>query len=149
MQKFKCARLRCDFPISNMSQLLSISLSGLVDSYCDSWGVINGLVTVTDLEDGLSVVIVENISSDIWFFGYTSSAIFCPNCANYVGWKFVNTDKSSLLPKIFYGLSAHTVTSMETYILPLASLNDEMPLEENSDREIIFESVSDGDILDT
>lgn len=59
----------------------------------------------------------------------------------------MNIDKSSLLPKLFYGLSVHAVTSMDTYILPLASLNDEMSLEENSDREIIFESVSDGGIL--
>jgi len=76
MQKFKCARFRCDFPISNMSQLLLISLSGLVDSYCDSWGVINGLVTVTDLEDGYNAVMVQNISSDIWLFGYNKCIIF-------------------------------------------------------------------------
>ncbi|XP_025203370.1 protein cereblon-like [Melanaphis sacchari] len=145
MQKLKCTGLNCDIPITNMSYVLPISPEGLEDSYFGSWGEFHAMVTVTDLENGLNVITVKNLSE--YFPGYNSAIIFCPNCTGYLGWSFSIDDNSSSLPKSFYGLAIQAITSINEYILPLASSYDVTPLEENSDAEIIFDAINDTDIL--
>lgn len=57
----------------------------------------------------------------------------------------MKNDFLSSLPRSFYGLAINAVTSINDHILPIVSLNDDLP--ENSDREMIFDAVDDTDIL--
>ncbi|XP_027844536.1 uncharacterized protein LOC114125192 isoform X1 [Aphis gossypii] len=151
MQKLRCSRVHCGIPISNMSYVVPISPKGIEDSYCGSWGALHTLVTVTHLEDNLKVIKSRDVMSEyFWRIGYKNSIIFCPNCRSYLGWFFsVKDNLLSSSPRSFYGLSIDSVTSIDDHILPLVSSDDELPLEQDSDRGIIFEAINDTDILET
>jgi len=48
-------------------------------------------------------------------------------------------------PRSFYGFHTSTVTSLNDYILPIVSSNEDLP--PNSDGEIIFDAIDNTDIL--
>lgn len=69
MQKFLC--IRCNNPICDMSNVFPMSPEGPQGTYCNSFGKIHNMITVTELDEDLHVVTVGIPSNECcWFPGY-------------------------------------------------------------------------------
>ncbi|XP_050430181.1 protein cereblon [Adelges cooleyi] len=121
MQKFMCARKECSIPVCNMSSVFPMSPEGPQGTYCNSWGQIHDMITVTELDEDLDVTSVGRPSEECcWFPGYSWLIILCPNCQNHLGWRYL-ANNNKLMPRIFYGLCTRSITSTRNY------LRDERP----------------------
>ncbi|XP_022162806.1 protein cereblon-like [Myzus persicae] len=129
MQKFMCARSGCSAPVCNMSSVFPMSPEGPQGTYCNSWGKIHDMITVTQLDDDLDVISVGSPSTECcWFPGYKWTIILCPNCHNHLGWSYMADENLSLTPRLFYGLTVSAITSIKDYLVPgrerLEEVND-------------------------
>lgn len=71
MQKFKCANANCGIAICNMSNVFPMSPDGPQGTYCNSWGQIHDMITVTELDNDINVQTVGIMSDECcWFPGY-------------------------------------------------------------------------------
>lgn len=71
MQKFLCAQSGCNAPVCNMSNVFPMSPEGPQGTYCNSWGNIHDMITVTELDNDLDVIFVGSPSTECcWFPGY-------------------------------------------------------------------------------
>jgi len=134
MQKFMCARSGCGIPICNMSNVFPMSPEGPQGTYCNSWGKIHDMITVTELDEDLNVTTVGTPSTECcWFPGYQWTIIMCPNCHSHLGWNYLVEDNLPLTPKLFYGLCVSAITSIKDYLVP-----DRERLEEINDGEMLI-----------
>lgn len=70
MQQFICNGNDCNAVICNMSRVFSMSPEGPQGTYCNSWGQIHDMITVTDLDNSLSVTVIGRPSTECcWFPG--------------------------------------------------------------------------------
>lgn len=70
MQKFMCARAECGAPVCNMSSVFPMSPEGPQGTYCNSWGTIHDMITVTELDDDTDVINIGQPSTECcWFPG--------------------------------------------------------------------------------
>jgi len=77
MQKFLCARSGCSAPVCNMSNVFPMSPEGPQGTYCNSWGIIHEMITVTELDEDLNVISVGGPSTECcWFPGYIKTLFF-------------------------------------------------------------------------
>lgn len=133
MQKFMCARSGCGVPVCNMSNVFPMSPEGPQGTYCNSWGKIHDMITVTELDNDLDVISVGSASVECcWFPGYKWTIILCPRCHSHLGWCYVVNSSLTLRPRIFYGLSVRAITSIKDYLVP-----DRERLEEVNDGEML------------
>eukprot|EP00102_Acyrthosiphon_pisum_P026488 XP_016663698.1 PREDICTED: protein cereblon-like isoform X2 [Acyrthosiphon pisum] len=114
MQKFLCAQSGCSALVCNMSNVFPMSPEGPQSTYCNSWGIIHEMITVTELDDDLDVITVGSPSTECcWFPGYKWTIILCPNCQSHLGWSYLADENLTLTPKVFYGLSVRAITSIK------------------------------------
>ncbi|XP_015380483.1 PREDICTED: protein cereblon-like isoform X2 [Diuraphis noxia] len=133
MQKFMCARSGCNISLCNMTNVFPMSPEGPQGTFCNSWGQIHNLITVTDLDDDVNVIAVGNPSTECcWFPGYNWTIILCPNCQSHLGWRYKANNILKLTPKYFYGLSISAITFIKDYLRP-----DRERLEEVNDGEML------------
>ncbi|XP_025412148.1 protein cereblon isoform X2 [Sipha flava] len=110
MQKFICNGDDCNAVICDMSSVFPMSPEGPQGTYCNSWGQIHDMITVTDLANNLSVIVIGRASTECcWFPGYKWLIILCPCCQSHLGWQYEASENSSLVPRIFYGLSMRAI----------------------------------------
>ncbi|XP_060876667.1 protein cereblon-like [Metopolophium dirhodum] len=133
MQKFLCARSGCSAPVCNMSNVFPMSPEGPQGTYCNSWGIIHEMITVTELDDDIDVISVGSPSTECcWFPGYKWTIILCSNCQSHLGWSYLADENLTLTPREFYGLSLRAITSIKDYLVP-----DRERLEEINDGEML------------
>jgi len=141
-----CARVNCGLPICNMSSVFPMSPEGPQGTYCNSWGQIHDMITVTELDNNVNVISIGNPSTECcWFPGYINAnnwycvtnycntvviiffsclcrykwlIILCPNCHSHLGWRYLADDNTSLVPRLFYGLTMRSITSINDYLVP-------------------------------
>ncbi|XP_025205986.1 protein cereblon-like [Melanaphis sacchari] len=121
LQKFMCAR--CGIVVCNMSSVFPMSPEGPQGTFCNSWGIIHDMITVTELHQDLNALSIGIPSSECsWFPGYVWTIILCPNCRNHLGWRYLVNGELSLKPKLFYGLCLKAITSAKDYLVPRITL---------------------------
>lgn len=77
MQKFVCAHSGCDSTICNMSSVFPMSPEGPQGTYCNSWGQIHDMITVTELDNELDVLTIGSPSTECcWFPGYDNLLLY-------------------------------------------------------------------------
>jgi len=60
-----------------MTNVFPMSPEGPQGTYCNSWGQIHDLITVTDLDDDVNVIVVGNPSTECcWFPGYSKRLLY-------------------------------------------------------------------------
>ncbi|CAI6360372.1 unnamed protein product [Macrosiphum euphorbiae] len=114
MQKYLCAQSGCSAPVCNMNNVFPMSPEGPQSTYCNSWGIIHEMITVTKLDDDLDVISVGSPSTECcWFPGYKWTVILCPNCQSHLGWSYLADENLTITPRVFYGLSVRAITSIK------------------------------------
>lgn len=69
MQKFFCSN--CGIPVCDMSNVITMSPEGPQGTYCNSWGQIHEMITVTELDDDMEITTIGAPSAEFsWFPGY-------------------------------------------------------------------------------
>jgi len=69
-----CAQSGCNVSVCRMSDVFPMSPEGPQGTYCNSWGKIHDLITVTELYENLAVIFVGNPSKECcWFPGYNKT----------------------------------------------------------------------------
>lgn len=71
-----CAHPACGIPICNMSKVFAMSPEGPQGTYCNSWGQIHDMITVTELDEDMNPVSLGSPTTECcWFPGYSSPLI--------------------------------------------------------------------------
>lgn len=42
----------------------------------------------------------------------------CPNCRSHLGWHYMADVSKTLVPRVFYGLTMKSITSIKNYLQP-------------------------------
>lgn len=71
LNKFMCSRPGCHTIICSMEKMFQMSPEGPQGTYCNSWGHLHDMITVTELDRIIEPVSVGQPSSECsWFPGY-------------------------------------------------------------------------------
>ncbi|XP_047357739.1 protein cereblon-like [Vespa velutina] len=93
----------CDNFMIHQSNMFPMSKDGLLNTYCNGYGIIFETITVYHAE-GLRLN-MDTYSKDYsWFPGYAWTTANCNICFSHVGWKYTAV-KNNLEPKVFWSLT--------------------------------------------
>lgn len=110
----KLLRCNCNNPIAQANHIFTVDgADGTTGNYVNRYGAVHQTTTVRELNEDMVKCFDDFSTRDSWFPGYGYRIMECKVCQTHLGWKFElvdDTEATSDLPRVFFGLTATGIT---------------------------------------